>query len=121
MKYAANKRFSSTLMETLTEKQRNRYIRITSIPDVEAKTEYKVSLLRESGEYTESELETRKNEIFNYLMAEKIVYVRDKYDLRKQKDNIRRLKEVQPKSLKESEIREKQKAQGRVVNGKVKW
>lgn len=60
MKYAANKRFSSTLMETLTEKQRNRYIRITSIPDVEAKTEYKVSLLRESGEYTESELETRK-------------------------------------------------------------
>lgn len=119
MKYAANKRFSSTLMETLTEKQRNRYIRITSIPDVEAKTEYKVSLLRESGEYTESELETRKNEIFNYLMAEKIVYVRDKYDLRKQKDNIRRLKEVQPKSLKESEIREKQKAQGRVVNGKV--
>lgn len=121
MKHSANRRFNSTLMNTLTEKQRNRYIRITSVPDVEAKTEYKISLLRESGEYTESELEAKKNEIFNYLMAEKTVYVRDKYDLRKQKDNIRRLKEVQPKSLKESDIREKQKAQGRVVNGKVKW
>lgn len=47
--------------------------------------------------------------------------MRDKYDLRKQKDNIRRLNEIQPKSLKESDIREKQKAQGHVVDGKVKW
>lgn len=59
-------------MRTLTEKQRSRYIRITSIPDVEAKAEYKVSLLRESGDYTESELEAKKTEIFNYLMAEKL-------------------------------------------------
>lgn len=72
MKYAANKRFSVMLMRTLTEKQRSRYIRITSIPDVEAKAEYKVSLLRESGDYTESELEAKKTEIFNYLMAEKL-------------------------------------------------
>ena len=54
-------------------------------------------------------------------MAEKIVYVRDKYNIRKQKENIRRLKQVQPVSLRESEIREKQKAQGRIVNGKVRW
>lgn len=120
MKYLANKRFNGILMKTFSETQRNRYIRITSISDVEAKTEYKVSLLRESGDYTESELETMKNEIFNYLMAEKIVYVRDKYDLVKQKDNIRRLKETQPKSLKESDIREKYKVNGHIVSGKIK-
>lgn len=121
MKYYANKTFNKVLMQTLTEAQRNRYIRITSLPEIEAKTEYKVSLLEESGEYTETELKSKYNEIFNYLMMEKIVYARDKYDIRKQKDNIARLKNIQPKSLRESNIREKQKAQGRFVNGKTKW
>lgn len=121
MKYYANKTFNKVLMQTLTEAQRNRYIRITSLPEIEAKTEYKVSLLEESGEYTETELKSKYNEIFNYLMMEKTGYARDKYDIRKQKDNIARLKSIQPKSLRESNIREKQKAQGRFVNGKTKW
>lgn len=121
MKYYANKTFNKVLMQTLTEAQRNRYIRITSLPEIEAKTKYKISLLEESGEYTETELKSKYNEIFNYLMMEKIVYARDKYDIRKQKDNIARLKNVRPKSLRESDIREKQKAQGRFVNGKTKW
>lgn len=121
MKYFAGKTFNNILMQTLTEPQRNRYIRITSLPEIEAKTEYKISLLEESGEYTEAELKSKYNEIFNYLMMEKIVYARDKYDIRKQKDNIARLKNVQPKSLKESNIKEKQKTQGRFVDGKIKW
>lgn len=54
-------------------------------------------------------------------MAEKLVYVRDKYDIKKQKENISRLKNVRPQSLRESEIREKQKAQGKIVNGKINW
>lgn len=37
------------------------------------------------------------------------------------KENIRSLKNVQPRSLKESNIREKMKGQGRLRNGKVKW
>lgn len=121
MKYEANKAFNETLMNILSEPQRNRYIQVTSTPEIEAKARYKVSLLEETGEYTDTELATKEKEIFNYLMAEKIVYVRDKYNIRKQKENIRRLKQVQPVSLRESEIREKQKAQGRVVNGKVRW
>ncbi len=62
-----------------------------------------------------------KKEIYSYLMAEKLVYVRDKYDIKKQKENISRLKNVRPQSLRESEIREKQKAQGKIVNGKINW
>lgn len=108
-------------MNTFTEAQRNRYIRITSAAEVEAKAKYKTDLLAESGEYTADELAEKKAEIFNYLMAEKVVYARDKYNIRKQKENISRLKNTQPRSLRESNIREKQKGQGRIVNGKIRW
>ena len=121
MKYEAGKASTEALMNILSEPQRNRYIRVTSAPEIEAKAQYKTDLLAETGEYTDAELAEKKTAIFNYLMAEKIVYVRDKYNIRKQKENIRRLKQVQPVSLRESEIREKQKAQGRIVNGKVRW
>lgn len=121
MKYSANKRFHNTLMNTLNEKQRLEYIRITSTPDVEAKTQYKLGLLKESEEYTEGELAQMHDEIFDYLMSEKVVYVRDKYHIKKQKENISRLKNVQPRSLKESNIREKMKGQGRLKHGKIKW
>lgn len=121
MKYAANKTFYKAMMGVLTTEQRNRYVQVTSFPDVEAKTEYNIGLLREGGNYTESELADMKKEIFRYLMREKLVYMRDKYDVAKQKDNIRRLKETQPKAMKESNIIEKMKARGRLENGKVKW
>lgn len=121
MKYAANKKFNNTLMSTLSEGQRNRYIQITSVPDVEAKTEYNLSLLREGGEYSEDELAKMKKQIFEYLMREKLVYVRDKYDIAKQKDNIHKLKATQPRALKESSTREKMKARGKLNNGKVEW
>ena len=108
-------------MSILTEKQRNTYIQITSTPEIEAKTQYKIMLLKESNEYSDLELNKMKKEIYSYLMAEKLVYVRDKYDIKKQKENISRLKNVRPQSLRESEIREKQKAQGKIVNGKINW
>ena len=121
IKYYASKEFNKVLMSILTEKQRNTYIQITSTREIEAKTQYKIMLLKESNEYSDLELNKMKKEIYSYLMAEKLVYVRDKYDIKKQKENISRLKNVRPQSLRESEIREKQKAQGKIVNGKINW
>lgn len=121
IKYDAGKRYNMTLMSTLTEIQRNKYIKVTSTPEVEAKTEYKLELLAESGEYTEEELATIKPQIFNYLMAEKIVYARDKYDIKKQKENIARLKNIIPKALKASNAFEKIKGQGRLIKGNIHW
>ena len=121
MKYRASKQFHETLMNTLTEKQRIQYIQITSTPEVEAKTLYKIELLQESGEYSESELSEMHDQIFDYLMSEKVVYARDKFNFKKQKENISRLKNTQPRALRESNIREKMKGQGRLRNGKVKW
>lgn len=54
-------------------------------------------------------------------MSEKIVYARDKYDIKKQKENISRLKNLLPKALRESNIREKQKGQGKISNGTINW
>lgn len=108
-------------MSILTEVQRNKYIEVTSTPEVEAKTEYKLSLLKEANEYSDIELQLKRKAIFTYLMSEKIVYARDKYDIKKQKENISRLKNLLPKALRESNIREKQKGQGKISNGNINW
>jgi hypothetical protein len=59
-----------------------------------AKAEAKVDLLRQNGNYTEQELQQKRQEIFNYLIKEKVVYLRDKFNIAKQKDNIHKLKET---------------------------
>lgn len=121
IKYEAGKAFNKALMTILTEMQRNKYIEVTSTPEVEAKTEYKLSLLKEANEYSDLELQLKRKAIFTYLMSEKIVYARDKYDIKKQKENISRLKNLLPKALRESNIREKQKGQGKISNGTINW
>jgi len=121
LKYQADKQLQETVMTTLTEEQQVQYFTTLGTPDVTAKTAEKVQLLRESGQYSEQELAQKQKEIFDYLMAEKIVYLRDKFNIAKQKDNIHRLKQAQPASLRESDTREKMKATGKMNDGKVKW
>lgn len=121
IKYAANRRFNNLLMSTLSERQKNIYISTMYKPEINEKTEYRLSLLKEESNYSEKELEKIRKEIFSYLMTEKIVYIRDKYDIAKQKNNIRRLKNIQPASMKKSDILEKLKFQGKLKNGKISW
>ena len=119
--YRTKKQFHETMMKVLTESQIIRYVNVAYAPEIEAKTNYKMSLLEENGEYTDSELESMRKGIYTYLMLEKVVYFRDKYDYAKQKNNISRLKKLQPAALKESNNIEKQKGMGRLVSGKIKW
>lgn len=121
LKYVANKKFNKVFMATLNEKQRYEYICVCYTPEITEKTEYRIMLLKEKSECTEVELQKLRKEIFSYLMVEKVVYIRDKYDLPKQKNNIRRLKNVQPSSMKESDILEKIKFKGRLNKGKISW
>lgn len=119
--YKTKKQFHETVIKTLTESQIIRYVSIAYAQEIEAKTDYKVSLLTENGEYADSEINKMKKDIYRYLMLEKVVYFRDKYDYAKQKENISRLKKLQPASLKESNNMEKQKGMGKLVLGKIKW
>lgn len=121
LKYHADKALQAVLMNSLTESQRVRYLIVIGTPDVMAKTEAKVDLLRQTGNYSEQELQQKKQEIFDYLIKEKIVYLRDKYNIAKQKDNIHKLKNTEPVSLKESESIEKLKAKGKINKGKINW
>ena len=121
LKYQADKTLQTTLMSALTEAQKVKYLTIMGTPDVMAKAEAKVDLLRQNGNYSEQELQQKKQEIFNYLIKEKVVYLRDKYNIAKQKDNIHKLKETEPASLKESESLEKLKAKGKIDKGKIDW
>jgi len=121
MKYDALKKLNDGIMNVLSEAQKVKYIQVMSTPEVNAKAEAKIQILRETNEYSESDLNAKKSEIFNYLMLEKVVYARDKFDFLKQKDNIAKLKQIKPNSLKESETREKLKAQGKIQNGNINW
>lgn len=121
-KYEADKKYNQKLMSVLTDNQRSSYIRTNAVPEITEKVKYKISLLEETGEYTREELKQKEGEIFEYLMSEKIAYTCHKYDPKKQKENIRKLKKFEPKALRESNTREKLKAQGQIrKNGKINW
>jgi len=121
LKYQADKQLHETLMATLTEEQRIQYLTTMLTPSVKEKTEARLKLLRESGQYTEEELAQKQKEIFDYLMERNIVYQRDKYSISKRRDSIQKMKKAQPASLRESNTRENLKASGRMNNGKIKW
>lgn len=121
LKRSAEKKFNTTLMASLSEGQRNKYIRISSTPEVMEKAETKVAVLKETGSYTDVQLDSAKTQIFNYLMLEKVVYKRDKYDYKKQKQNIAQLKKFKPSNLVKAETHEKLKAQGRHYQGRIQW
>ena len=121
-KYAIDKKCHEELIQSLSEKQIAEYCNIVFAPEVDAKTKYKLSLLtEEENNYTEAEISSMYQEIYKYLMLEKIVYFTYKYDYAKQKNNISRLKAIQPTCLKASNNIEKQKGYGKFVSGKVKW
>lgn len=119
--YKAKLQLHKSIIGVLTDIQIAKYVNIAFSPEIAAKTEYKVSLLREGNAYSATELEVMRKQIYGYLMLEKVVYFRDKYDFDKQKNNISRLKIVQPNCLKESNNREKQKGLGKLIKGKINW
>lgn len=121
MSYDTNKKCHEGIMNLLSDSQKTKYIRVTSTPEINAKTEAKIQILRESNKYSETQLDSMKKETFEYLMLEKVVYARDKYKIQQQKDNIRKLKHLEPKSLSESNTREKLKAQGKINRGNINW
>ena len=117
----AAKEFEANFNRMLNNRQMTEYAQVRGNADVKRKTEEKITTLRESGEYSESELQKMQKEIFNYLMLEKVVYTRDRYDISKQKENIFRLKALEPVSLKEAESRRKMKHKGQSQDGKLQW
>lgn len=121
-KYEIDKACHEELIKQLSDRQISEYCNTAFAPEVTAKTEYRMSLLAElENEYTAAELEKIRGEIYRYLMLEKIVYFRYKYDFAKQKAAISRLKTIQPQSLKASMNIEKQKNYGKFFNGKINW
>jgi hypothetical protein len=120
-KYNSDKKLKQTLMKTLTESQRNTYIRVTSTPEVQAKAAAKAANLSETGNYTQAQLDSAQTQIFEYLMLEKVVYSRDKYDYRKQKENIRMLKKFEPVHLRKANVQEKLRTGSKTEQGRVQW
>lgn len=121
-KYEIERECHEIIIGQLTDKQIADYCNVVFAPEVSAKTDYRMSLLKEvDNEYTDEELVNAWNSIYEYLMLEKIVYFKYKYDYAKQKENISRLKALQPSALKASINNEKQKGYDKVISGKVKW
>ena len=118
---ANKRRYDETFMKTLTDAQRNRYIRVTSTPEVEEKAASRVAVMRESGDYTQAQLDSAQRSILEYVMLEKIVYKRDKYDYRKQRENITQLKARRPRDLQRAEAQEKARIMRKHYQGRIQW
>lgn len=108
----ANKEFNSSFFSALTNSQILDYVKLKGDADVKRKAKDKINTLKLSGQYSDEELDAKYNEIYNYLMMEKVVYTRDKYDIENQKENIFRLKALEPNSMKEADARHKLGAEG---------
>lgn len=119
--YAAKAQFNDRLMSLLSDKQKVEYVRNSSYPEIMEKTKVKVDVLQETGNYEEKELGQFTSEIFEYLMLEKIAYICDKYNIKRQKENIAQLKKLQPQSLVTAEALIKAKTQGLVYQKGYKW
>ncbi len=121
-KYEIERECHEEFISQLSDKQISDYCNTVFAPEITAKTEYRMSLLKEvDNDYTDEELAKAQKDIYNYLMLEKIVYFKYKYDFAKQKENISRLKAIQPASLKASINNEKQKGYGKVMASRVNW
>ncbi len=121
-KYTIEKECHEEMIRQLSDKQIAEYCNTVFAPEIDAKTSYRISLLKEvDNDYTEQELAEAREKIYKYLMLEKIVYFKYKYDFARQKENISRLKALQPSSLKASLNNEKQKGYGKVMSGHVNW
>ena len=119
--YKAKEKFNVRLMKLLSEKQRVEYVRNYSYPEIMEKAKVKVDVLQRTENYSEKELEQFTSEIFEYLMLEKIVYICDKYNIERQKENIAQLKKFQPQSLITAEALQKAKHQGVVYQNGYRW
>lgn len=113
--------FNTRFFEILTDSQAVAYVHEKGMMDVKMKTREKLYYLENSNRYSRIELANIERQIYKYLMLEKMVYIRDKYDLIKQKRNIQSLKNVQPICLKEADTRRKLINRGDIVDGNINW
>lgn len=119
--YHTKEVFNSKFMELLSDKQKAEYVRNTAAPEIAKKTDAKMKTLRKSGDYTELELEASYSEIYEYFMLEKIVYVSDKFNIDRQKENIAQLKKLEPQMLKTANSIQKAKHQGKTYQKGYQW
>lgn len=121
IKFQKDSVFHYYFYSLMTDSQTVVYVRNKGKADVERKTDEKMKYLESANYYKEEELEIMRKQIFHYLMREKVVYMRDKYDIDKQKQNIQSLKMIQPICLKEAETRRKLKNKGLITNEGIVW
>ncbi len=112
-----NKQFQSLL----SEKQMEEYVRVTTHDEITDKTAGKLKMLRDSGKYTEAELQQFSTQIFEYYMLEKVVYTREKYDNEKLKENISQIKKYEPQCLRTANAFQKAKREGVLYQNGYKW
>jgi len=121
LKHQQLKRNHEGMMNSLSDDQKLKYVKSFATPGVMERTEAKITILRETNKYSEAQLENMKSEIFNFLIMAKLVYIRDKYDETKLRDNLHKLKPLIPSSMKEADKLLQIKAQGRIQNGSINW
>jgi hypothetical protein len=120
-KLRADKTWHNTLMSTLTNSQRLKYLTVLATPKATKETAIQLNRLRQSGRYSETELQQKQKEILGYQTKEQIIILRDKYNGTKKRENLAWLRRIRPASEKEAELLEELQDKGQLTDGKINW
>lgn len=116
-----DKTWHTTLMNTLNDQQRLKYLTFKCIPNVLAKEAIKMELLRKSGIYSDHEMKLNEEKVYKYLMKEQMINLRDLYDVAKRRENITWLRRQRPAPVKVCDLLEELEAKGKLKDGKINW
>jgi hypothetical protein len=102
-KYEADKRWHTTLMKRLNDRQRIAYLTKLAMPEAKKRAEEKMKILQESNLYTESEIAGKRKSLMQYYLMEQIIVLRDFYDPCAKDENLKLLRAQCPLPLLEAE------------------
>lgn len=116
-----NRRWQSTLMETLNDYQRFSYLTNITKPKVDSLVNVDMNILKQCALYATGELQTIQNTLVDYHRQEQFILERDRYDIASKKENLIWLRTQRPKAYKLCEYIQELQHAGVLKNGKISW
>jgi hypothetical protein len=116
-----NRRWQATLMGTLSDKQRFKYLTLVTKSQVDSLVTLNMNTLQKSGLYSTEELQSMQKTLVNYHRQEQFILERDRYDIASKHENLIWLRTQRPKAYKLCEYIQGLQQAGALKEGKIVW
>jgi len=116
-----NRRWQTTLMETMNDYQRFSYLTTITKSQVDSLVKVDMNILKQCSLYSTEELQTMQNTLVDYHRQERFILERDKYDIATKQENLIWLRTQRPNAYKLCEYIQELQQAGALKNGKINW